>query len=47
MHAAIFDGLGNGYLDPVVSRSFPLKDAAKAHHEVIEKKALGKIVLIP
>lgn len=47
IHAAIFDGLGRGYLDPIVSRTMSLGDAAKAHHEVIEGKALGKIVLIP
>jgi NADPH:quinone reductase len=45
IHGAIFDGLSNGYLSPVVSRTFTLADAPKAHHEVIESKALGKIVL--
>jgi len=47
IHTAIFDGLSNGSLDPVVSRSFPLTEAAQSHHDVIENKALGKIVLIP
>lgn len=47
IHTAIFDGLNNGSLDPVVSRTFPLAEAAQSHHDVIENKALGKIVLIP
>jgi NADPH2:quinone reductase len=47
IHAAIFDGLTNGYLKPVIRKKMPLTDAAKAHHEIIEDKALGKIVLIP
>ena len=47
IHTAIFEGLSNGSLDPVVSRTFPLADAAQSHHDVIENKALGKIVLIP
>lgn len=46
IHAHIYTGLENGYLRPVVGRSFPLPDAALAHHEVIESKAAGKIVLI-
>ncbi|MBK6586923.1 MAG: NADPH:quinone reductase [Acidobacteria bacterium] len=47
IHTAIFEGLSNGSLDPVVSRTFPLADAAQSHHDVIENKAVGKIVLIP
>ncbi len=47
IHAAIYDGLERGSLDPHVSRSFPLDDAPLAHHEVIESKALGKLVLVP
>ncbi|MBV9215176.1 MAG: NADPH:quinone reductase [Acidobacteria bacterium] len=47
IHAAVFDGLSHGYLKPIVSRSMPLVQAPQAHHEIIESKALGKIVLIP
>jgi NADPH2:quinone reductase len=47
IHNAIYKGLKDGYLRPVVSRSFELEDAAKAHREVIERHALGKIVLVP
>lgn len=47
IHTAIFNGLSSGFLKPPVSKIFPLADAATAHHEIIEKKALGKMVLIP
>jgi NADPH2:quinone reductase len=45
--SAIFEGLEQGYLRPVVGESIPLADAARAHHQVIESKAFGKIVLVP
>jgi NADPH:quinone reductase len=41
----IFKGLAEGYLNPIVGKTFSLGDAVKAHHEVIESKAFGKIVL--
>jgi len=47
IHAAIFDGLTKGFLDPVIRKTMPLADAPQAHHEIIEDKAFGKIVLIP
>ena len=47
IHNAIFDGLTRGDLNPIVGRTFSLTDAAKAHHAVMEEKALGKIVLLP
>ncbi|KAA0894002.1 NADPH:quinone reductase [Oryzomonas rubra] len=47
MHAAFVAGLENGTLRPVVSREFPLAEAAAAHHAVMEANTLGKIVLIP
>lgn len=47
IHAAIFQGLSSGSLNPQVSRVFQLNDAPAAHHTVIENKALGKIVLRP
>jgi NADPH2:quinone reductase len=46
-HAAIVAGLANGTLDPVVGREHSLEYAAKAHAEVLEPGAYGKIVLIP
>jgi NADPH2:quinone reductase len=47
MHAALIAGLANGSLQPVIGQEFPLAEAAKAHHAVIENRAYGKIVLIP
>ncbi|MCB1023682.1 MAG: NADPH:quinone reductase [Acidobacteria bacterium] len=47
IHSEIYSGLTAGYLDPVVGKSFALSEAVTAHHEVIENKAFGKIVLVP
>ena len=47
IHAAIQAGLVNRTLSPVVGQEFPLAEAPRAHHAVMEDKALGKIVLIP
>jgi NADPH2:quinone reductase len=47
IHAALGAGLANGTLKPVVGKELPLAEAAKAHHDIMEKKAYGKIVLIP
>ena len=47
IHTAIFDGLSEGFLKPAVRTAILLAEAARAHHEVIETKALGKIVLVP
>lgn len=45
IHAEIYKGLSEGFLNPIVGRKFSLEDAPKAHTEVIESKAFGKIVL--
>ena len=47
VHAAIGAGLENSTLRPVVGNEMPLSDAPRAHREILEKNALGKIVLIP
>ena len=47
IHEAIYKGLSEGYLDPVIGKTFPLAEAAGAHRAVIESKAAGKIVLKP
>jgi len=47
IHEKIFAGLSGGYLKPIVAKSFALADAPLAHHEIIDSKAGGKIVLIP
>lgn len=44
IHEAIFRGLSEGFLNPIVGKTFELKDAAEAHRAVIEDKAFGKIV---
>lgn len=46
IHEAIYRGLSDGYLKPVISNSFALADAPLAHRAVIENKAAGKIVLL-
>jgi NADPH:quinone reductase len=46
-HAAIIAGLESGALNPVVGTELPLKDAARAHQQVMAPGARGKIVLIP
>jgi len=40
-------GLASGTFTPVVSRTFPLSDAARAQAAVLEPGAAGKIVLVP
>jgi NADPH2:quinone reductase len=45
IHNEIFKGLSQGYLNPIVGKTFPLAEAVQAHHAVIEEKAFGKIVL--
>jgi len=46
-HAAIYAGLENGTLRPIVGQEIPLAEAARAHKAVMEPGAHGKIVLIP
>jgi NADPH2:quinone reductase len=46
IHAALVAGLDNGTLRPVVGQEMPLADAPRAHHEVLEASAYGKIVLV-
>lgn len=47
IHAGLFAGLDNGTLRPVVGKELPLRDAARAHQQVMEPGAFGKIVLVP
>jgi NADPH2:quinone reductase len=46
-HAAIGAGLRAGTLRPIIGRELPLAEAARAHHEIIDGPAYGKIVLVP
>jgi NADPH:quinone reductase len=45
VHAGLYAGLENGSLRPVVGKEMPLADAARAHKEILEPGAAGKIVL--
>jgi NADPH:quinone reductase len=45
IHQEIYRGLSEGFLNPIVGKTFSLSEAAQAHYEVIESKAFGKIVL--
>jgi NADPH:quinone reductase len=47
IHAALGAGLANGTLRPIIGKKMPLQEAPRAHHEIMEAKAYGKIVLIP
>jgi len=47
IHTAIFEGFKNGYLQPVIRKTVPLAEAVVAHHEIIEDKGFGKIVMVP
>ena len=45
--AAIAAGVRDGRLRPVVGREMPLADAARAHRHIMERPALGRLVLVP
>jgi NADPH2:quinone reductase len=45
--AAVDAGLQSGVLRPVVGRELPLAEAARAHRLLMERPALGKLVLVP
>jgi NADPH:quinone reductase len=47
IHAGLISGLENGTLRPVVGKELPLAEAARAHKEVMQPGAFGKIVLAP
>ena len=47
IHAGVIAGLENGTLRPVVGKELPLAEAARAHKEILEPGAAGKIVLLP
>jgi NADPH2:quinone reductase len=45
--AAVDAGLRSGALRPVVGRELPLAEAARAHRLLMERPALGRLVLVP
>jgi NADPH2:quinone reductase len=47
IHAGLIAGLENGTLRPVVGKEMPLAEAGRAHKEILEPGAAGKIALIP
>jgi NADPH2:quinone reductase len=47
INAGLVAGLENGTLRPVVGKEMGLGDAPRAHKEVLEPGAFGKIVLLP
>jgi NADPH2:quinone reductase len=47
IHAGLIAGLENGTLRPVVGKELPLAEASRAHKEILEPGAYGKIVLVP
>ncbi|HME12936.1 MAG TPA: NADPH:quinone reductase [Candidatus Acidoferrum sp.] len=47
IHAGIGAAMDNGTLRPIVGKEIPLAEASRAHKEVLEPGAHGKIVLIP
>ncbi|HYL64342.1 MAG TPA: zinc-binding dehydrogenase, partial [Candidatus Methylomirabilis sp.] len=46
IHAGLIAGLENGTLRPVVGKELPLAEAARAHKEILEPGAHGKIALV-
>ena len=46
IHAGLIAGLESGTLRPVVGKELPLAEAARAHVEILEPGAAGKITLI-
>jgi len=47
IHAHTVAGLTAGTLRPVVGQEMPLRDAARAHVEIMKSGSYGKIILIP
>ncbi len=47
IHAALYAGLENGSLNPIIGRRFALHEAAHAHAEIVAPGSWGKIILIP
>jgi NADPH2:quinone reductase len=45
INSAIDEKLNSGDINPVIGKTFPLAEAAAAHHWVIEQKAFGKVIL--
>lgn len=47
VHAGLYAGLENDTVRPVVGKELPLAEAVRAHKEILESGAQGKIILVP
>jgi len=47
VHAGLYAGLENGTVRPIVGKELPLGEAVRAHKEIMEASAHGKIILNP
>jgi NADPH2:quinone reductase len=47
VHAGLYAGLENRTVRPVVGKELPLSEAVRAHKEIMEPGAQGKIILTP
>jgi NADPH2:quinone reductase len=47
IHLALFAGLENGTIRPVIGKQIPLAEAPRAHREIMEPGAYGKTIMIP
>lgn len=47
IRAALYAGLSNGTLNPIIGLTYPLVQAAEAHRKILEGGACGKILLLP
>lgn len=47
IHAALSAGLRDKTLRPIIGKRIPLSEAVRAHHEIIEQTAHGKMILTP
>jgi NADPH2:quinone reductase len=47
VHAGLYAGLENGTVRPIVGKELPLGEAVRAHKEILETGAFGKIILAP
>jgi NADPH2:quinone reductase len=47
VHAVLRARMEDGTIKPITGKELPLAEAPRAHHDIIEKKAYGQIVLIP
>jgi NADPH2:quinone reductase len=47
VHAGLYAGLENATVRPIVGKELPLGEAVRAHKEILETGAFGKIILVP